>query len=288
MIAIVDSGSTKSNWVVLDQQMNEFQFKTVGINPYYQNAEEIFKLISETILPHLPNDVEVEALFYYGAGCERISQREIVKQGLQRAFPKTNIEVDHDMLAAARALFGNQPGIACIAGTGANTCYYNGKAIEENIYSPGLALGDEGSGGFLGKMLARDYIRKALPEELMLTFEAFTKDRTADILDSVYKKPFPNRYLASFAPFVSQNIDHPFMFQMAYENFEELFRRCICRYKQYKELPIRFIGSLAANLQAPLEKAAKEKGATIDLVVANPMRGLIDFHLKGYVVKGES
>ncbi len=280
MIAIIDSGSTKSSWVFIDQDFKKYEFKTVGFNPYYVTSEEIFQILSTDLLPLLPPGKSVQEIYFYGAGCERISQREIVAHGLKKAFPLADVSVDHDLLAAARSLFGDKPGIACIAGTGSNTCYYDGINIVENVYSPGLALADEGSGGYLGKNLTRDYIRKALPDAMMKAFEAFTPDRTADILDKVYKKPFPNRYLASFAPFVAQNLSDPYIFNIAYESFEEMFRRCICRYEKYKTLPIRFIGSVAANLRPALDKAAAEKGVKIDKVVSNPMEGLVHYHMQ--------
>ncbi len=280
MIAIVDSGSTKSSWVFVDRLLRKHEFKTLGFNPYYQNSEEIFQTLSKDLLPLIPKDEAVEEIYFYGAGCERDSQKQVVANGLRKAFPTSEINVDHDMLAAARSLFGHKPGIACIAGTGANTCYYDGDKIVENIYSPGLALADEGSGGFLGKMLARDYIRKALPKHLMEAFEKFTPDRIEDILDKVYKKPFPNRYLASLAPFVVKHQDDPYMFQMAYENFEEMFKKCIVRYEKHKVLPIRFIGSIAAHLKPVLDKVAKDKGLKVDHIVANPMEGLVDYHLQ--------
>ncbi len=280
MIAIIDSGSTKSTWVFVDRLLRKHEFKTIGFNPYYQNSEEIFLTLSKDLLPLIPTEEKVDEIYFYGAGCERDSQKEIVLTGFAKAFPSSKIYVDHDMLAAARSLFGSKPGIACIAGTGANTCYYDGTKIIENVYSPGLALGDEGSGGFLGKMLARDYIRKALPEPLMKKFEEFTPDRMADILDKIYKKPFPNRYLASLAPFVVKYQEDPYLFQLAYESFDEMFKRCICRYEKHDKLPIRFIGSIAAHLKPVLEKVANDRGLKVDKVIANPMEGLVEYHLQ--------
>ncbi|HWZ21806.1 MAG TPA: hypothetical protein VNW06_04090 [Cytophagaceae bacterium] len=280
MLAIIDSGSTKSSWVFVDKSLKRYELKIVGINPYYQNSEEIYLLLAKDLLPLIPSGEAITEIYFYGAGCERDSQKEIVAKGLQKAFPLSKITVDHDMLAAARALFSNTPGIACIAGTGANTCYYDGTTIIENIYSPGLALGDEGSGGFLGKMLARDYIRKALPQHLMEAFEQYTPDRKEDILDKVYKKSFPNRYLASLAPFVVKHQKDPYLFQMAYENFEGIFDKCIQRYEKHTTVPIRFVGSIAAHLRPILDKVAEDKGLKIDKVVANPMEGMIDFHLQ--------
>ncbi len=280
MIAIVDSGSTKSSWVFVDRLLRKHEFKTVGFNPYYQDSEEIFLTISRNLLPLIPSGEPVEEVHFYGAGCGQASQKEIVSTGLKKAFPLSEIFVDHDMLAAARSLFGHTPGIACIAGTGSNTCYYDGDKIIQNIYSPGLALADEGSGGFLGKLLARDYVRKALPEHLMKKFEEFTTDRLEDILDKVYKKPFPNRYLASLAPFVVKHQEDPYLFQMAYENFEQMFKQCISRYEKHTTLPIRFVGSIAAHLRPVLDKVAEDKGVKVDKVVANPMDGLVEFHMQ--------
>jgi len=280
MIAIIDSGSTKSSWVFIENGLKAYELKTVGFNPYYQDSEEIFQILSNDLLPLLPKEKKVEALYFYGAGCSRPSQQAIVSEGLQKAFPQSVIQVNHDMLAAARALFGHEAGIACIAGTGANTCFYDGEDIVENIYSPGLALADEGSGGFLGKMLARDYVRKVLPAHLMEKFEAFTPDRLEDIMDKVYKKPFPNRYLASLAPFVVKNQEDPYLFKMAYENFEQLFTQCICRYEKHTRLPIRFIGSIAAHLRPVLDKVAADKGLQVDKVMSSPIEGLIEFHFQ--------
>jgi N-acetylglucosamine kinase-like BadF-type ATPase len=266
--------------MILGQNGQRLAYSTVGFNPYYQTSLEISEIVKRDLLPNLAASVKIEELYYYGAGCERLTQREVVKEGLRAALGDIRFTIDHDLLAAARALFHDENGIACIAGTGANTCLFMEGAIVQNIYSPGLALGDEGSGGYLGKLLARDYIRKALPPHLMKKFEEFTPDRTADILDRVYKKPFPNRYLASFAPFVAQNQSDPYMHDLAYKNFEEMFDQCICRYDGYQDLPIRFVGSVAAHMKSILEEVADAKGAQIDKVMSNPMEGLVLYHLK--------
>ncbi|MCU0430839.1 MAG: hypothetical protein MUF42_12820 [Cytophagaceae bacterium] len=280
MIAIIDSGSTKSSWAIINQDGSKSAYSTVGFNPYYQSSEEIGDILRRDLFPQLEEGTRITEVFYYGAGCERKAQRDVVEAGFRLAFGEILYHIDHDLLAAARSLFHDENGIACIAGTGSNTCLFENGRIVENIYSPGLALGDEGSGGYLGKLLVRDYIRKALPPSLMKKFEEFTPDRTAEILDKVYKKPFPNRYLASFAPFVVQNQDHPAMHKLAYQNFEEMFDQCICRYPDYQKLPIRFVGSVAAYLSPVLQEVAKSKGASIDKILRNPMEGLVLYHLK--------
>src|SRR5690606_18009544 len=175
MIAITDSGSTKSSWVFVDKNNKKYKYKTVGINPYYQSIDDIYKSVTTELLPVIEFKEKVDTIYFYGAGLELDKQKQEVAAALKKAFPDTEIFVEHDLLAAARAALGDEEGIACIAGTGSNTCYYDGKDIVRNVHSLGLFLGDEGSGGFKGKLLARDYIRKSMPQESRAKFEQFTK-----------------------------------------------------------------------------------------------------------------
>lgn len=278
MIAITDSGSTKTSWVFIDKNNKKYNYRTIGINPYYQSIQDITNSINTELLPELEFTEKVEKIFFYGAGLELQKQKDEVEAALKICFPGAELEVDHDLLAAARAVCGDEEGIACIAGTGSNTCHYDGKDIVKNVHSLGLFLGDEGSGGFLGKLLARDYIRKALPEAVNAKFEAFTPDRMADILDKVYTKPFPNRYLASLAPFVVLNIEEKYCHDLAYESFNLLFDNCICKYQGYQNLPINFIGSIAAKLEKILHEVAASKGAKIGRIISNPLEALTDYH----------
>ena len=280
MIAIVDSGSTKSSWVFVDENNNIQNYRTVGFNPYYQTSEDIYQILQKELIAQLDPGKKVDQVFFYGAGCEAEAQRNVVAVALQKAFPQTEVIVDHDLMAACLAVLGNEEGIACIAGTGSNTCHYDGKNIVKNVHSLGLYLGDEGSGGYLGKILARDYVREALPQSVREKFEAFTTDRSADILDKVYTKPFPNRYLASLAPFVIYNQDEKYLFDLAYESFSLLFQNCVSKYDNYQKLPIRFIGSVAAHLKPVLDRVASEHNVTIDMVVGNPMEALTEYHIK--------
>ena len=280
MIAITDSGSTKTSWVFIDKNNKKYNYKTIGINPYYQSIQDISNSINTELLPDLEFTEKVEKIFFYGAGLELQKQKDEVTAALKISFPGTELEVDHDLLAAARAVCGDSEGIACIAGTGSNTCHYDGKDIVKNVHSLGLFLGDEGSGGFLGKLLARDYIRKALPEAVNTKFEAFTPDRMADILDKVYTKPFPNRYLASLAPFVVLNQNEKYCHDLAFESFNLLFENCICKYDGYQKLPINFIGSIAARLEPILHEVAASKGAKIGNIISNPLEALTDYHFK--------
>jgi glucosamine kinase len=280
MIGIVDSGSTKTSWVFVDKAEAKISCKTVGINPFYQSKESILEVIEKELIPQLPKDIDIEKIYYYGAGCEQEDQKASVRWVLNQKFPKTESDIGHDLLAAARALLGDQEGIACISGTGSNSCYYDGIKIVKNIFSLGLSLGDEGSGGYKGRMLVRDYIREAMPSPIREKFELFTPDRKREMLDKVYNKPFPNRYLASFARFAIENKEDQYIHQLVYESYRQMFEQSICRYERHKELPINYIGSVAAYLRPILEEVARSKGARIGTVIANPMDALSEYHLK--------
>lgn len=280
MIAIADSGSTKSSWVFVDKGNKKYNYRTIGINPYYQSSDDIYNSLTTELLPAIEFKEKVDAIFFYGAGLELEKQREQVAVALRKAFPSTEIHVEHDLLAAARAVLGDEEGIACIAGTGSNTCYYNGKDVVRNVHSLGLFLGDEGSGGFKGKLIARDYIRESMPADVRKKFEAFTTDRVADILDNVYTKPFPNRYLASLAPFIIENQKDKYAHDLAYESFDLLFENCVTKYDNYKNLKVHFIGSIAAHLVDVLKEVCANRGLVLGNVIGNPLDALTEYHFK--------
>lgn len=278
MIAIVESGTTKTSWLFADKNNITYEYKTIGMNPYYQSADDIQKSLKETLLPNLEFSGNVDKIFFYGAGCELQAQRDVVKSGIVAVFPKTEINVNHDLLAAARALFGDKPGIACIAGTGSNSCLYNGKDVIWNVHSLGLFLGDEGSGGYNGKLLVADYIRKAMPTHIREKFEAKYTDGTKEILDAVYLKPFPSRYLASFMPFIVENINDPYMHNLVYKSFDAQFTNTICRYENYQNYEIGFVGSVAHYLRDILFEVAKAKNANVTKIIQAPLQSLVDYH----------
>lgn len=281
MIAIVDSGSTKSNWLFTGKKTGaDFSIRTTGINPYYQTAEEIQEALQKELVPNLPQASLITAVYFYGAGCEMPAQQAIVAKAISPLFNNCIVHVDSDLIAAARSVLADEAGICCISGTGSNTCYYDGQKIVRNINSLGLYMGDEGSGGFLGKLLARDYIRESMPADIRERFEVFTSDRKSDIMDKVYKKPFPNRYLASLAPFAILHKSETYINALIEENFRLLFENCICRYDHFETVPVRFIGSIGLHLREALEKVAAEKNVTIDKIVDDPMQGLKEYHLK--------
>lgn len=279
MIAIADSGTTKTTWQFVDKDGFNQRFNTIGFNPYYQDTESIYSNIMTGLIPNMQWDRPLEYIFFYGAGCELQEKRDQVASALRKAFPKTNVWVNHDLLAAARALFGDSEGLACISGTGSNTCHYSGKDILKNVHSLGLFMGDEGSGGYKGKLLVSAYIRETLPAHLRADFEATYTDRTPEILDGVYIKQFPSRYLASFMPFIVKHLSDPFMHSLVRRSYKDLFENCIVRYDGYKNLPVGFIGSIGHYCKPVLDEVSAEYGVKVSKVIRNPMDSLAEYHL---------
>ncbi|MFN8438047.1 MAG: hypothetical protein U0V72_10425 [Cytophagales bacterium] len=282
MIAIADSGTTKTSWLFVDKINNQkFEHKSIGFNPYYQSSENITSNIIHGLIPHLEfSSDKVESIFLYGAGCELESRKEQVAVGIRKAFPKAKVNVYHDLLAAARALFGDSEGIACISGTGANTCHYDGEKIVKNVESLGLALGDEGAGGYKGKLLVRDYMRKLMPPHIHEAFEKKYTERTPDIMDAVYTKEFPSRYLASFTVFLAENIQDPYIQGIVEQSYTDMFDNMLVNYENYKSLPLGYIGSVAYYFQDSLKKVANKYGATVTKIIRNPLEDLAEYHFQ--------
>ncbi|MEO8794482.1 MAG: N-acetylglucosamine kinase, partial [Daejeonella sp.] len=204
MIIIADGGSTKTNWCLLNEKNEKIYFNTEGYNPYFSNTDYIVKSLKKTMPTDITYD-KVTEVYYYGAGVHNDEKANIVKAALEVQFKKAKVYVGHDLLAAARALLGQKKGFAAILGTGTNTCIYDGKDVALNIDSLAYILGDEGSGCYIGKKLIADYLRGYMPKEVREVFWDTYKLTHDEILDNVYSKPLPNRFLASFSKFVYDN-----------------------------------------------------------------------------------
>jgi N-acetylglucosamine kinase-like BadF-type ATPase len=281
MILIADSGSTKTHWVVLSSDIIENEVFTDGINPFYQTESEIQELIQTQLLIKI-NAVSISSIFFYGAGCSFDEKKAMIRNGLATHFGKIAIEVESDLLGAARGLFQHEQGIACILGTGSNSCYYNGNEIISNVSPLGFILGDEGSGAVLSKIFMADCLKNQVSEEIKAAFFEKYKLTSAEVLENVYKKPFPNRYLAQFAPFLSENIQHPEVRNIVYDSFVAFFERNVQQYF-HKELITSFVGSVAFHLRPILAEAALHCGITIGKIEKSPMSGLVVFHKQGRV-----
>ena len=275
MILIADSGSTKTGWCVSAQGKQLQRITTQGINPYFQSEDVIEQEIRSALLPELPTHT-FDALYFYGAGClpEKIP---VMQNVLNRCLEVKTIEVNSDMLGAARGLSGRNPGIVCILGTGSNSCYYDGKKIVSNVSPLGFILGDEGSGAVLGKLLIGDLLKNQLPAGLK---EKFLKEfdlTPGMIIERVYRQPFPNRFLASLSPFLLRNIEEPAIRSLVFNSFRSFLTRNVLQY-DYKRYPVYFIGSIAYHYREILEEAILAAGMQLGGIMQNPMEGLVKYH----------
>ena len=278
MILIADSGSTKTHWCVVDNAVEFKHIFTKGINPFYQTENEITQEIDLNLIPELKGIV-IEKIYFYGAGCSFPEKKAIVSNALGRSFRKVIIEVQSDLLAAARSLFCENKGVACILGTGSNSCLYDGREIVENVSPLGFILGDEGSGAVLGKTLVADCLKNQFPAEIKAKLLNEYDLSPESILDKVYKQPFPNRFLAQLTPFLLKNIEEPSIYNIVYAGFNAFFARNIMQYSMV-DVSVGFVGSVAFYFKEILEKAAKANGIAISKIEQNPMNGLILYHSK--------
>lgn len=278
MILIADCGSTKIDWCLLNGKEKVAQIFTTGMNALLMTQDEMTARIKEELMPHI-SGYQVDEIYYYGAGIISDEIKSHVANALKANMPAASkIEVDTDLLAAARALCGRKPGIACILGTGSNSCYYDGEKVVDNVSPLGYILGDEGSGAVLGKLLVGDVLKHQLPEHLC---EKFLKEYNLDrntIIDHVYRKPAANRFLAQFAPFLEHNIEEPSIHRIVLHSFIDFFVRNVESYKDYKKLPCNFVGSIAVLEKATLIEAAQSQDITVGNIIQDPMEGLIKFH----------
>jgi len=279
-ILIADSGTTKTDWVLLDNNSHEIvaQSQTIGFNPYFQTSADISHELQLNLRPVLePYLDSISSVTYYGTGCSNENNVNAVIKGVKDVFTDTEIEVNHDLLGAARALCGKQRGIACILGTGSNSCLYDGENIIENIVSVGYMFGDHGSGATIGKTFVQSYFDGKLPEHLRVAFEQAGYNREV-ILDNVYKKALPSRYLARVSTFLSQHISDPFVHQFIKDCFLVFFDAQVSKYTNARQYPVNSVGSIGYHYKAILEEAATERGFIMGNVIKSPIEGLIKFH----------
>ena len=280
MILIADCGSTKIDWCILKGDKLVKQFFTTGVNALLMPEDKIRATFETELKPQVEGS-EIFEVYYYGAGCLSEEICSNVSRSIASVIPSaTTISVNSDLLAAARALCGRNPGIACILGTGSNSCYYDGEKICDNVSPLGYILGDEGSGAVLGKLLVGDVLKKQLPAELCEKFlKQFNLDRMK-IIENVYKKPAPNRFLASLSPFLIQNIEEPAIHRLVLNAFKSFFVRNIENYANFKEVPVSFVGTVGFYYREVLDEAAKALDITIGTVIKSPMEGLLKYHSK--------
>lgn len=282
MILIADSGATKADWRFIDKDGSISSFSTAGLSPLFwtskEMSDEINKKFTKKIKLQIAN--QKSQIFFYGTSCSSKERIKIVQTALKKAFPKSKAEINHDILASARALLGSKEGIACILGTGSNSCYYDGKKITQMKGGLTYILGDEGSGAHIGLEFLKAFLNNELPEKVHKTFlkeYRLTKDK---IFDAIYQKKYPNRFLASFAKSINEHIEDPFIAKLVKQCVTEFFEKTICKYENHMNVPVGFVGSIASYFKNILMEVAKEKGVTVNKIIGNPIDELVKFHLK--------
>jgi glucosamine kinase len=281
MILIADGGSTKTTWCLVDAHFTRSLFHTEGYNPEFIDTAGIIASLRQ----HLPATLApatVTEVYYYGASVVTAPQVATVADAMQAVFSQARVFIGHDLLAAARALLGRQPGFAAILGTGTNSCVYDGERIAHNVDSLGYFLGDEGSGAFIGKALLRDYLRGDMPAELANAFQnTYGQERDA-ILDKLYNQPFPNRFIASFAKFAYDQYEASYCQQLVAEAFDLFFRNIIKKYPGYQSHTFNCVGSVGYNFRDALTQVAHSHGMQVGKIIRSPIDDLVSYHLDEY------
>lgn len=279
MILLADSGSTKTDWGLVENGKLVKRLRTSGMNPFQMSEEAITEEIKTHLVPELPGTV-LDEVHFYGAGCTKEKQ-PIVERALRANLTiNGECEVASDMLGAARGICGHKPGIACILGTGSNSCSYDGKNLVKNVSPLGFILGDEGSGAVLGKLLVGDVLKNQMPEAITKRFFEKYKLTSAEIIDRVYRQPKPNTFLASFVPFLEENIDEPKIYNLVKESFRSFLHRNVMQYDGWQTLPIGFNGSIAKIYKKPLLEALEEEGMHLGRIIQAPMEAMVEYHVE--------
>lgn len=277
MILIADCGSTKVEWSLVNEGKAVKSLYTSGINALLMTEVEIADSIGRELMPEL-GDEEVSEVYFYGAGCISDETCGNVRRAIATHISAGKIEVNTDLLAAARSLCGRESGIACILGTGSNSCYYDGEKIADNVSPLGYVLGDEGSGAVLGRLLIGDVLKDQLPNGLCEKFlKQYNLDRM-EIIHRVYREPQANRFLASVSPFLLENMEEPAIHRLVLNEFKSFFVRNIMHYAGYRNMKINFVGSIAYYYRDVLKEAADAIDATLGTIVVSPMEGLVKYH----------
>ncbi len=278
MILIADSGSTKTEWREVSDGVAGKSYISTGINPFFVTGEEMIRLFGKE-LPELKG-AGVSRIFFYGTGVSNASKADIVRAALSSFFGTDKLFIGSDLLGAARSLCQNEPGIACIIGTGSNSCYYNGNEIVANVSPLGYILGDEGGGAVIGRKLVAGVLKKQLPGIVIENFFRAYPFTPAEILDNVYNMPFPNRFLGQFTRFISDNIHVPELQAMITSSFDEFIVRNVLSYPEARRYPVHFTGSIAYHFRPFLEELLLKHRLQPGLFTLTPMENLVRYHIQ--------
>ncbi len=277
MKLIIDSGATKTHWVLLEGRQIAENFKTIGFNPYYTPAETIRQSIAIG-LPERIRNKEVQEIYFYGTGCSTAKNCTLVRSILSDFFEDATIETHHDLYGAALALLKNREGIAAILGTGSNSCLWNGHKITEGVASLGWLIGDEGSATHLGKILLKAFLGGEVSAENTHAFYNFTGLDFEGTLHKIYKDSQPNRWISGLSHFASVNMENQEIRELVKQNFRDFLSAQIKKYGGYRDRKISFTGSVAWHFKDILHEVMREENLHPGLILQQPMDGLIEFH----------
>lgn len=276
MIIIADSGSSKIDWRLLAHDGTIQQASSPGFNPYYQPLDHLKKSIRESLIPVVQGDVK--KVFFYGTGVSSPRNQDLVRSAFLEFFPGATVNIEWDLLGAARALCGREKGIACILGTGSNSCLYDGNTITDQVANLGWILADEGSGTNLGKTLLVDYLRKKMPEDLSKQFQQRFPFTREEFLERIYQQEKPSTFLATFSKFIFQHLKEPYCYRLVYNGFSEFYENNVMKYPDYQNVKVHFVGSIAFYYSDLLRQVANDKGVTVKNILETPIAGLTLYH----------
>ncbi|NDW10367.1 BadF/BadG/BcrA/BcrD ATPase family protein [Dysgonomonas sp. 520] len=276
MILLADGGSTKVDWCLVDRGKLIKQVYSKGANPFFRTREDISAELSQVLASQM-KDYQIDAVHFFGAGCAFPEKNEIVRAAIADNISVETITVGSDLLAAAKGLCMDQPGIACIIGTGSNSCYYDGENIVENVSPLGYILGDEGSGAVLGRLFVGACLKNQLTQGIKERFLEYTNLTPSMILDKVYREPMPNRFLASLSPFINQNIKDESVYNLVYNALKDFIVKNVMQY-DYRNNKVHFTGSIAYYYKDVLNTVASDLVIKIGSIAQSPMEGLIKYY----------
>jgi N-acetylglucosamine kinase-like BadF-type ATPase len=288
MILIADSGSTKTKWCLLNKDFSINKYIcTSGLNANYLNEAEVYEILFNELKPELPSSATevISSVFFYGSGCSTESNQKKIKSQILLLTPYADIIAEHDLLGTAISLYGNDMGIACILGTGSNSCLYDGKRVTKTLLSLGYLLGDEGSSTYIGKKILYQYLKNKMPEDVNQLFYAKYKRKPADMVSDMYAMPHIGAYFAKFSYFASENLQIPYLQNIVRECFCDFLNEQVTIYKEAKDFSIGFVGSIAVVFRQELKLAMDEFGYTLGKVVQDPIVGMVEFHQKNKIIK---
>jgi N-acetylglucosamine kinase-like BadF-type ATPase len=278
MILVADSGSSKTDWMGYTNG-ETVSFSTRGINPYFLNANEIFKLLSRNKEMSAYAD-QVKEIYFFGAGSSSPDKHEVVSNGLSLFFNNAFISVDNDLVGSAYATCGDEKGLSCVLGTGSNISYFDGRQVHQSKHGLGYILGDEGSGSYFGRKVVTSYLYDVMPEDLRKAFAVEFEVTKEIVITNVYQKPFPNIYLASLSRFMATHLEHPFITDLLTQGFQEFVDTNIKDYSDYQSLDCHFVGSIAFYYQDVLRAVCERNDVKVGNILQKPVAGIFSYILK--------